>query len=416
MAKRRVVVTGIGPVTPVGTGIDDFWDGLTTGRNGIRRIEHFDATDLPVAVAGEVPDFEPEAWMDRKEARRTDRFTHFAIAAAKLAWQDAGEPEIRSERGGVVFATGIGGIETLLAQHSVLLNKGPGRVSPFMVPALMANAPAGHIAMWLGITGANFATISACASGSHAVGEGYRMIADGVIDLAIVGGSEAATLPLTVAAFAQMQAVTKNPDPDTASRPFDAGRDGFVLSEGACALVLEEEELARRRGARIYAEVGGYGASADAFHITAPDPKGTGAALAIRRALEDAGEEPAAVGYVNAHGTSTPLNDASETLAIKSALGEEGAFRTAVSSTKSMTGHMLGAAGAVEAAVCALAIDRGVIPPTIHYAERDPDCDLDYVPNEARRADVRLAISDSFGFGGQNAVVVLRRPIPAVTA
>ena len=408
MSKRKVVVTGIGPVTPVGTGVEEFWSGLTTGRNGIRSIERFDPSDLPVTVAGEVADFEPDRWMDKKEARRTDRFTHFAIGSAKLAWEDAGDPEVAAERGGVVFATGIGGIETLLQQHSVLLEKGPGRVSPFMVPALMANAPAGHIAMWLGITGPNFATISACASGSHAVGEGYRMIADGLLDLALVGGSESATLPLTVAAFAQMQAITKNPDPETASRPFDSARDGFVLSEGACSLVLEEEGRARGRGARVYAEVAGYGASADAFHITAPDPKGTGAALAIRLALEDAGEEASVVDYVNAHGTSTQLNDASETLAIKAALGEDHAYRTAVSSTKSMTGHMLGAAGAVEAAVCALAIQRGVIPPTIHYETPDPDCDLDVVPNSPREADVRFAISDSFGFGGQNAVVALR--------
>jgi 3-oxoacyl-[acyl-carrier-protein] synthase II len=282
-------------------------------------------------------------------------------------------------------------------------------VSPFMVPALMANAPAGHIAMWLGITGPNFATISACASGSHAVGEGYRMIADGLLDLALVGGSESATLPLTVAAFAQMQALTKNPDPETASRPFDAARDGFVLSEGACSLVLEEEDRARARGARVYAEVAGYGASADAFHITAPDPKGTGAALAIRRALEDAGEEATVVDYVNAHGTSTPLNDAAETVAIKGALGEDVAHRVAISSTKSMTGHMLGAAGAVEGAVCALAITHGRIPPTIHYATPDPDCDLDVTPNEARDLDVTLALSNSFGFGGQNACVAIRK-------
>jgi 3-oxoacyl-[acyl-carrier-protein] synthase II len=332
------------------------------------------------------------------------------MASAKLAWDDAGSPEVRPDRGGVIYATGIGGIETLLLQHSVLLERGPGRVSPFMVPALMANAPAGHIAMWLGITGPNFATISACASGSHAVGEGFRLIVDGMLDVALVGGAESATLPLTVAAFAQMQALTKNPDPETASRPFDAERDGFVLSEGACALVLEEASRARARGARIYAEVAGYGASADAFHITAPDPKGTGAALAIRRALEAAGEDASAVDYVNAHGTSTQLNDASETLAIKSGLGEEHAYRVAISSTKSMTGHMLGAAGAVEAAVCSLAIANGVIPPTIHYASKDPDCDLDYVTNEAREANVRFAISDSFGFGGQNAVVAIREP------
>jgi 3-oxoacyl-[acyl-carrier-protein] synthase II len=406
---ERVVVTGIGPVTPVGTGVEEFWTGLTTGRNGIGPIERFDASDLPVHLAGDVRDFDPSAWMDAKEIRRTDRFVHYAIASAKLAWQDAGTPEIPSERAAIVFSTGIGGIETLLRQHSVLLEKGPGRVSPFMVPALMANAAAGHIAMIFGFTGPNFCTVSACASGAHAVGEGFRMVRDGLADLALVGGSEAATLPLTVAAFAQMTALTKNTDPETASRPFDAARDGFVLSEGACALVIERADRAEARGARVYAEVAGYGASDDAFHITAPDPKGTGAAIAIRRALEDAGEEPSVVDYVNAHGTSTQLNDAGETAALKAALGDEVAHRVAVSSTKSMTGHMLGAAGAVEAAASVLAIQRGVIPPTIHYETPDPDCDLDYVPNEARVAEVDFAISDSFGFGGQNAVVAFRR-------
>lgn len=406
---ERVVVTGIGPVTPVGTGVEEFWTGLTTGRNGIGPIERFDPSDLPVRLCGDVRDFDPTLWMEAKEIRRTDRFVHYAIAAAKLAWQDAGTPEIPSERAAIVFSTGIGGIETLLRQHSVLLEKGPGRVSPFMVPALMANAAAGHIAMIFGFTGPNFCTVSACASGAHAVGEGFRIVRDGLADLALVGGSEAATLPLTVAAFAQMTALTKNADPETASRPFDAARDGFVLSEGACALVIERADRAEARGARVYAEIAGYGASDDAFHITAPDPKGTGAAIAIRRALEDAGEEPSVVDYVNAHGTSTQLNDASETAALKAALGDEVAHRVAVSSTKSMTGHMLGAAGAVEAAASVLAIQRGVIPPTIHYETPDPDCDLDYVPNEARVAEVNFAISDSFGFGGQNAVVAFRR-------
>jgi 3-oxoacyl-[acyl-carrier-protein] synthase II len=263
--------------------------------------------------------------------------------------------------------------------------------------------------MIFGFMGPNFCTVSACASGAHAVGEGYRIVRDGLADLAIVGGSEAATLPLTIAAFAQMTALTKNPDPETASRPFDAARDGFVLSEGACALVIERADRAEARGARVYAEIAGYGASDDAFHITAPDPKGTGAAIAIRKALEDAGEEPLVVDYVNAHGTSTQLNDAGETAALKAALGEDVAHRVAVSSTKSMTGHMLGAAGAVEAAASVLAIHRGMIPPTIHYETPDPDCDLDYVPNEARPAEVNFAISDSFGFGGQNAVVAFRR-------
>jgi 3-oxoacyl-[acyl-carrier-protein] synthase II len=406
---RKVVVTGVGPVTPVGTGVEEFWTGLTSGRNGIDRISRFDPSDLPVTLAGEVRGFEISEWLDAKEARRTDRFVHFAIASAELAWDDAGRPEAGSERVAVIFATGIGGIEGLLTQHKVLMEKGPGRVSPFMVPALMANAAAGHIAMRHGFTGPNFCTVSACASGAHAVGEGMRIVRDGLADIAVVGGSEAATLPLTIAAFAQMTALTKNPDPETACRPFDAARNGFVLSEGACALVLEEEERAKARGARIYAEVAGYGASDDAFHITAPDPKGTGAAIAIRRCLEDAGEEPGVVEYVNAHGTSTPLNDAGETRALKSALGDEVAHRVPVSSTKSMTGHMLGAAGAVEAAASVLTIARGVIPPTIHYATPDPDCDLDHVPNEARKADVGFAISNSFGFGGQNAVVAFRR-------
>ena len=407
--RTRVVVTGIGPVTPVGTGVDDFWEGLVTGRNGVRAITAFPTDDLPVKVAGEVPDFDPEAWLHAKEARRTDRFVHFGVASAALAWEDAGSPEVPAERAGVVFGTGIGGIETLLDQYRVLLDRGPGRVSPFMVPALMANAASGHIAMRYGFTGPNLTTVSACSSSNHAIGEAMRYIRDGYLDLAIAGGSEAATLPLTVAAFAQMTALTKNPDPETASRPFDKDRNGFVLSEGACSLVLESEAHARARGARVYCEVAGYGASDDAFHITAPDPKGSGAALAMAWALRDAGEEPEAVSYVNAHGTSTPLNDAAETAAIKAVLGEEVAHRIAVSSTKSMTGHMLGAAGAVEGAACALAIDRGKVPPTIHYRSPDPDCDLDCVPNEARDMDVRLALSNSFGFGGHNAVVAFRR-------
>jgi 3-oxoacyl-[acyl-carrier-protein] synthase II len=406
--RRRVVITGIGPVTPVGTGVDDFWTGMTSGRNGVRAITRFDTADLPVKLAGEVDGFDAADYLDAKEARRTDPFTHYAISAASLAWTDAGTPEIVSERGGVIFATGIGGIQTLLLQHLVLLEKGPNRVSPFMVPMLMANAAAGHLAMRFGLTGHNMATLSACASSNHALGEGMRLIRDGYLDLCVVGGSEAATHPLTVAAFAQMTALTKNPDPDSASRPFDAARDGFVLSEGGASLILESEEHARARGARIYCEVAGYGASDDAHHITAPDPKGSGATLAMRWALRDAGAEPADISYINAHGTSTQLNDASETVAIKAALGDEHAHRVAISSTKSMTGHMLGAAGAVEGAACALAIANGRIPPTIHYATPDPDCDLDVTPNEARDLEVTLALSNSFGFGGQNACVAFR--------
>jgi 3-oxoacyl-[acyl-carrier-protein] synthase II len=409
MSERpRVVVTGIGAVTPVGIGVDVFWAGITSGRNGIRLITQFPTDDLPVKVAGEVDAFDPAAYLGPKEVRRTDHVVHFALASASMAWADAGEPQIVSERGGCIFATGIGGIQTLLEQHLVLLEKGPGRVSPFMVPMLMANASAGHIAMRYGLTGPNMATLSACASSNNAIGEGMRLIRDGYLDLCVVGGSEAATVPLTVAAFAQMTALTKNPDPETASRPFDADRNGFVLSEGAATLILESEDHARARGARVYCEVAGYGASDDAHHITAPDPKGTGATLAMRWALSDAGAEPQDVSYINAHGTSTPLNDAAETVAIKAALGEDVAHRVPVSSTKSMTGHMLGAAGAVEGAVCALAIRDGVVPPTIHYRTPDPDCDLDIVPNEARTMNVTLALSNSFGFGGQNACIAFR--------
>jgi 3-oxoacyl-[acyl-carrier-protein] synthase II len=405
---RRVVVTGIGPVSPVGTGVETFWQALLAGRNGIERIQSFDPSDLPVKIAGEVRDFSPEEWLTPKEVKRTDRAVHLAVAAAKLAWKDAGEPHVDHARTGVMFSTGIGGLSSLLQQHRVLLEKGPDRVSPFMVPMLMPNAAAGQVAMAFGFTGPNACITTACAAGSHAIGEAFRLIKYGLADACIAGGTEASVLPLTVAGFAQMQALTRNPDPSRASRPFDKDRNGFVLSEGAGAVIVEEADRAVARGARIYAEVAGYGASADAHHITAPEPEGLGAVQATLACLDEAGESPEAVGYINAHGTSTQLNDAAETRAIKKALGDH-AYRTLVSSTKSMTGHMLGAAGAIEAAVAALAITHGEVPPTINYETRDEECDLDYVPNEKREADVRLALSNAFGFGGHNAVVALRR-------
>jgi 3-oxoacyl-[acyl-carrier-protein] synthase II len=346
--------------------------------------------------------------MRPKEVRHTDRVTHFAIAASKLAWADAGEPPTDPGRAGIVFSTGIGGLESLLAQHSVFLERGPDRVSPFMVPMLMPNAPAGHVAMAFGFTGPNQCITTACAAGAHAVGEAYRFIRDGRADVCIAGGTEASCLPLCLSGFAQMHALSRNRDPERASRPFDRLRDGFVLSEGAGAVILEDAERAVARGARVYAEVAGYGSSADAYHVTAPEPEGIGAIQAIQACLEDAEEPPEAVDYVNAHGTSTQLNDAAETRALKKALGDH-AYRAAVSSTKSMTGHMLGAAGAVESGVAALAVHRGLIPPTINYETADEVCDLDYVPNEARRAEVRLALTNAFGFGGHNAVVALRR-------
>ena len=408
MTKRRVVVTGIGPVTPVGIGVKALWNGLVSGRSGGGDVTLFDTSEFPVRTACEVRDFDPTVFMEPKAIKRTDRAVHFAIAAAKLAWEDAGTPQVEPSRTAVVVSTGIGGLTTMLAQTRILFDKGPGRVSPFLVPAMMPNAAAGQVAMEMGFTGPNTCIVTACAAGAHGIGEGYRYIVDGLADVCLAGGTEAVITPLSMAGFAQMQALSRHPDGATASRPFDAERDGFVLGEGACVLVLEEAERAEARGARVYAELAGYGASADAHHITAPEPQGAGAVLAIEATLADAEEPPEAVDYVNAHGTSTPLNDASETRALKKVFGDH-AYKVPISSTKSMTGHMLGAAGAVEAAVSALAISEGVIPPTINYENPDPECDLDYVPNESRTVDVRLALSNSFGFGGQNAVLALRR-------
>ena len=406
---RKVVVTGIGPVTPVGVGREAFWDALVAGRSGIGEVTLFDASDFPVKISGEVKDFDPAAWMDRKAARRTDRVVHLAVAAARLAWEDAGSPQVDPQRAAVVVSTGVGGLKTMEDQVRILAQRGPGRVSAFTVPAMMPNAASGEIAMELGFSGPNACITTACAAGAHGVGEAYRYIKHGMADLAIAGGTEAAVTPLALAAFAQMQALSRNPDPAKASRPFDADRDGFVIAEAAGILILEEEERALARGATIYAELAGYGTSADAFHITQPEPQGAGAVIAMQMALTDAGEDAEAVDYINAHGTSTQLNDAAETRAIKKALGDH-AHRVAVSSTKSMTGHMVGAAGAAEAAVASLAVHHGVIPPTTNYETSDPECDLDYVPNEAREAEVRLALSNAFGFGGQNAVLALRRP------
>jgi 3-oxoacyl-[acyl-carrier-protein] synthase II len=405
---RKVVVTGIGPVTPVGVGRTDFWDGLVSGRSGLGEVTQFDASDFPVRIAGEVTDFDPTEWMDRKAARRTDRVVHLAVAAARLAWDDAGSPSIEPSRAAVVVSTGVGGLQTMEDQVRILAERGPGRVSAFTVPALMPNAASGQIAMELGFSGPNACITTACAAGAHGVGEAYRYIKHGMADLAVAGGTEAAITPLALAAFAQMQALSRNPDPARASRPFDANRDGFVIAEAAGILILEEEERARARGATIYAELAGYGTSADAFHITQPEPQGAGAVIAMQMALTDAGEEAEAVDYINAHGTSTQLNDAAETRAVKKALGDH-AHRVAISSTKSMTGHMVGAAGAAEAAVASLAVHEGVIPPTTNYETPDPECDLDYVPNEARKHEVRLALSNAFGFGGQNAVLAFRR-------
>ncbi|HYY44034.1 MAG TPA: beta-ketoacyl-ACP synthase II [Actinomycetota bacterium] len=405
-----VVITGIGIVSPIGTGRKAFWDGLMTGRSGAGKVQAFDASNQPVQIACEVHDFDPGAYMDRREASRADRFTQMAIAAASLAWDDAGLEDHRldPERIGVIVGTGIGGLQTIVQEHEAFLSGGPRRVSPFMVPRLMPNGAAAAISMKYGLVGLNFAPASACATGAHAVGEAYRAIKNGSVDVMLAGGSEAALTNLAMAAFARMGALSRrNDDPERASRPFDADRDGFVFGEGAGVLVLEKREVAEKRGAPILAELAGYGASADAYHVTQPDPEGKGAATAMLKALADAGETADSVDYINAHGTSTPYNDRVETLAIKGALGDH-ASKVAVSSTKSQTGHLLGAAGAVEAIACVLAIQESVIPATINYETPDPECDLDYVPNEPRAQKVTLAVSNSFGFGGQNACLALR--------
>ncbi len=412
MEKReRVVVTGLGVIAPVGIGKDEFWKALVAGKSGVRPISRFDPALFPCRIAAEVPDFRPEEFMEKKEARRMDRFAQFAVAAARLAVADAGLALEKMDPGrvGVVLGSGIGGITTLEEQMKVLTEKGPGKVSPFFVPMMIGNMAAGQVALALGPKGPSYTVVTACASGTDAVGEGLRLIQRGEAEVVLAGGTEAPITPIAIAGFCAMRAMsTRNEEPERASRPFDKERDGFVIGEGAGVLVLENLTHALERGARIYCEVAGYGATTDAYHITAPDPTGTGASEAIRRALADAGVAPEEVGYINAHGTSTELNDRVETLAIKSVFGER-AYQIPVSSIKSMIGHLMGAAGAVELVATALAIATETLPPTINYEHPDPDCDLDYIPNTARKARVEVALSNSFGFGGHNAVVALRR-------
>jgi 3-oxoacyl-[acyl-carrier-protein] synthase II len=408
---RRVVVTGLGAVTPVGIGVEAYWDAITAGRSGLGPLTAVDPEPLPSKVAGECSDFDPAQRLEFKEARRLDRSVQLALSATLEAWEAAGiDGKVDKDETGVVFATGIGGIGSLLASEKVLHTKGPNRVSPFTVPQLMPNAAAGQVAMKLGLRGPNFTTTTACAASNHALGLAFRSVQSGEAEAMVAGGSESAFVDIALVAFAQMTALaTKfNDRPQEASRPFDALRNGFVMGEGAGALVLEEREHALRRGADIHAEMIGFGQSADALHITAPSEDGSGAALAIRRALRSAALEPEAIGYINAHGTSTPAGDVSETRAIRLAFGDH-ADRLAVSSTKSMIGHLFGAAGAVEGIATVLALREGVLPPTINQTDPDPACDLDYVPNQARKAQVEVAMSNGFGFGGHNAVVVFRR-------
>lgn len=409
--KRRVVVTGLGLVTSVGIGVEETWQALLAGKSGIGRITLFDASDFPTQIAAEVKDFDPERFIDKKEARRMDRFVQFGVVATDMAMRQAGfEKPFEGEeaaRVATILGSGIGGLATLEDEHKTLLAKGPRRLSPFFIPMMIVNLLPGNISIRWGARGPSWSPVSACATGAHAIGEGFRTIQRGDADVAICGGAEAAITPLGIGGFTAMRAMsTRNDDPQGASRPFDKDRDGFVQGEGAGVLVLEELEHAKKRGANILCEIVGYGANADAFHITAPSDEG--APACIRLCLEDGGIHPEEVGYINAHGTSTPLNDANETAAIKKVFGDH-ARKLAVSSTKSMIGHTLGAAGGIEAVITVLAITRGVLPPTINYTTPDPECDLDYVPNVAREQRVDVALSNSFGFGGTNVVLAFRR-------
>jgi len=411
--SNRVVVTGLGLVTPLGLDVEGTWDALLAGRSGAATITQFDPEGQPVRFACEVKGFDPERWMDRKEARRADRFLQFAMATAAQAAEQADLASIMrstpAERVGVIVGSGIGGLSTLEHQHARMLEGGPGRVSPFFIPMFIGDMAAGMISMRYGARGPNYATISACASSAHAVGAAFRSIRCGEADVMVAGGTEATVTPLCMAGFASMKALSeRNDDPATASRPCDATRDGFVLGEGSGMLVLESLEHARSRGATILGELAGFGQSADAHHMTAPAPEGAGAQIAMRAALRDAGLEPGDVQYVNAHGTSTPANDSTETAALKAVFGPH-APALAVSSTKSMTGHTLGAAGAIESVISALVCARGEIPPTINYEVPDPECDLDYVTSGPVRREVRAAISNSFGFGGHNVCLAVRR-------
>lgn len=408
---KRVVVTGLGIISPVGTGLENFWSSLTAGVSGIGPVTRFDPAHFSTKIAGEVKDFEPTRYLDRKEARRMDRFTQFAVAASGMAVEDAGlnfDHEDK-DRVGVILGTGIGGMETMEEQARVLFEKGPGRVSPIFVPMMIANMGAGQVAIRYCLRGPNSTSVSACASSSNAIGDAFKMLQYGRADVMITGGAEASITPLAMAGFIQMKAMsTRNEEPEKASRPFDLDRDGFVIGEGAAILILETLEHALQRGARIYAEIAGYGSTCDAYHMTAPDPEGHGAANSMKEAMGDAGVKPSEIDYINAHATATPLGDKAETLAIKEVFGEHAA-KVAISSTKSMTGHLLGASGGLEAMVCILAIHEGVIPPTINYERPDPDCDLDYVPNKARKAGVDVALTNSFGFGGHNATLVFKK-------
>ncbi len=409
MNQRRVVITGMGIISPLGIGVDEYWQSLSTGRSGVGPITQFDASGYKVRIAAEVKGFEPTDYVDRKSARRMDRFAQLSVAAAGMAAENAGlDVAADAENIGVLVASGIGGVKTFEKETAVLLEKGPGRISPFFIPMEIANMASAQVSIHLGARGPVSTVCTACSAAANAIGDAFEIVKRGAADVMLSGGSEASISPVGIASFAQMGALSaRNDEPERASRPFDSGRDGFVMGEGSAILVLEERERALARGARILAEVVGYGMTGDAFHMSLPEPSGENQARAMLAALKEAGLRSADIDYINAHGTSTPPGDRIETLSIKLALGDH-AGKVAVSSTKSMMGHCLGASGALEAAACVLAIDNGIIPPTINLENPDPECDLDYVPNKARSQQVEVAASNSFGFGGHNVTLIFR--------
>lgn len=411
MTRRRVVITGAGMVTPLGTGTEKSWNGIIEGRSGVRRITHFDPADIPCQIAAEVPDFEADSFIEPKEQKKMDRFIHLGLAAAVMAMEDSGLKITaeNSERVGVIVGSGMGGLPAVEHYTKLLNERGHRKISPFFIPMTIINLAAGQISIRFGAKGPNSAIATACASGTHSIGEAFRLVQSGAADAMIAGGAEATITPLGIGGFAAMKALSRrNHEPEKASRPFDKDRDGFVMGEGAGILILEELEHAIKRGARIYSEINGYGTTSDAYHISSPSPDGEGAARCMRNALKDAGINPNEVNYINAHGTSTKYGDELETVAIKNVFGQH-AYELCVSSTKSMTGHLLGASGGVEGAICALSIFNGIVPPTINLEEPDPECDLDYVPNSSRPLDINVAIKNSFGFGGTNACIVLKK-------
>ena len=408
---RRVVITGLGAITPLGNNVEEFWKGIKDGKCGIDYIKSFDTTNFKVKLAAEVKNYNPEDFFDKREARRLDKFSQYAMIASREAWKDSGldKEKENMEKVGVVVGSGIGGIETIETENKKCNEKGPDRVSPMYIPMGILNMATGNVAIDIGAKGESFAMVTACATGTHCIGEGFRMIKHGYQDIVIAGGTEAGITPLSIAGFTNIKALTKSEDKNRASIPFDKERSGFVMGEGAGVVILEELDHALNRGAKIYAEVVGYGATSDAYHITSPAPGGEGGARAMKLAMEEANVKPEEITYINAHGTSTHLNDACETEAIKTALGEEVAKKVMVSSTKGHTGHLLGAAGGVETIVCTKAIQEGFVPATINYKVPDEECDLDIVPNEGRNKDIEYAISNSLGFGGHNSSILLKK-------